>query len=316
MLQSVGRTDPAFQANASSSPRATAGDGADLYRADWRPAGGSAAQPPIVLAQAAAPAPASDNDPATIHRNALLSQDVYRSAAAASPPAGTRVASTADLDRLGLTEDMLVDEESGFAARVYVTGAPGEERFTIAFRGSELNWNDWRTNAAQPLGIDTVQYRRALEIGQTIARSGLDVDLTGHSLGGGLAATAAIASGRHADTFNAAGLGQATIGRAQAAGTREGVGPGPVDNHRVPGEVLTWFQEGGDRTLGGLAGGLFGPLGRGAGTLLADAPEAYGEQHDLPLVRPREMNWFQAQNRIDRHMIEWAVAGAAAQAAR
>lgn len=53
--------------------------------------------------------------------NALIADDVYRSEP--TPPAGYRVASAEDLDRLGITPEMLEQPGSSFRARVYATGA-------------------------------------------------------------------------------------------------------------------------------------------------------------------------------------------------
>lgn len=279
----------------------------DRYRGDWSaPAPLSAPLP----ARAAAPAAAvrtGPNDAAATHRNALLADDVYR--ADPAPPAGTRVATGAELERLGLSPEMLEQPGvSSFRARVYVTGPAGAERYTVAFRGSQ-DGDDWKTNFLQGTGQESPHYRMALAIGRQIARTGADVEMTGHSLGGGLAAAAASASGRHADTFNAAGLHDRTL--AQAAGIAAGAGraPGSVDNYRVPGEILTFVQEGGDRLAGGI---LAGPLG----ALLADAPPAHGRQHDLDLVVPDDKNFLERHSRLDRHGMEWVIAATAERAGR
>ncbi len=254
------------------------------------------------------------SDAAQVHTNALLAADVYNDVP--SPPAGYRAASDADLDRLGLDAHMLEQPgETSFRARVYVTGEPGQERYTVAFRGSQ-SADDWKSNAQQGLGQDSVHYAAALEIGKKLARSDADVTLVGHSLGGGLAAEAAIASGRSADTFNAAGLHPVTIASAQMVAEANGRGVPSVDNYRVPGEILTAVQEGGDRVVGAGLGGLFGGGGAVAGAILVDLPPAFGAQHDLPSVRPEGASWLDSINPVDRHGMDWVLAGTAAQAAR
>ena len=44
-------------------------------------------------------------------------------------------------------------------------------------------------------------------------------------------------------------------------------------------------------------------------TLLADAPEAYGTQHTLPDVRPEGKGFFDGLNPVDRHGMDWVIAG-------
>ena len=93
------------------------------------------------------------------------------------------------------------------------------------------------------------------------SRPGDNLEFTGHSLGGGLAATGAMATGQRADTFNAAGVNRMSdfyygLDRRNAAN---------IDNHRVDGEVLTHAQE-----QGGLSGAM---------------ADAVGNQYALPAVR-------------------------------
>jgi hypothetical protein len=273
---------------------------------------------PVTAASAAAEPRLAANDspdPRQVHTNALLAKDVYNDVP--NPPAGYRAAGEADLARLGLTAEMLEQPgESSFRARVYVSGEAGQERYTVVFRGSQAG-DDWKSNAQQGLGFDSAHYANALEIGKKLARTDADVTLVGHSLGGGLAAEAAIASGRPADTFNAAGLHQNTIDKAQAIAQANDRGASSINNYRVPGEILTTLQEGGDRAIGaGLGGLISGGGGAIVGGSVVDLPEAYGTQHNLPNVRPEGAHWWDSINPIDRHSMDWVLAGTAAQAGR
>lgn len=284
---------------------------------DTRTAGLATPSPVVAPAAPSAPRLAANDAPDLdqVHTNALLAKDVYNDVP--SPPAGYRAASDTDLARLGLTPAMLEQPgESSFRARVYVTGEPGQERYTVVFRGSQSG-DDWKSNAQQGLGMDSTHYANALEIGKKLARTDADVTLVGHSLGGGLAAEAAIASGRPADTFNAAGLHQNTIDKAQAVALANGRGISSINNYRVPGEILTTLQEGGDRVIGAGIGGL---ISGGGGAILGgaavDLPEAVGAQHDLPNVRPEGTHWWDSINPVDRHSMDWVLAGTAAQAGR
>ena len=322
-MQSVGQAGPVQPPQSSTAP-ASRPDAAASYRADWQGAATAPAAAAFPLAAAgAAPASPQGN---SLHTNALLSEDVYR--ANPTPPAGTRVATAQDLNRLGLTPQMLEQPgQSTFRARVYVSGEPGQEHFTVAFRGSgiyhdsAMPYEDWAANFKQAFGFETHSFPAALEIGRQIARSGASVEMTGHSLGGGLASAAALAGGVHSTGFNSSGLHANTIDRANLIATAAGQAPGTADNYRVPGEILTAMQEGGDRVLGSaiglVVGGWLGmPVTGAAAGALVDAPPAFGTQHDMPFVVPEGKNWFSQNNPIDRHLIDWVVAGADAMTPR
>jgi hypothetical protein len=230
---------------------------------------------------------------------ALLAADVYRDVA--SPPTGYRVAVDADLAKLGLKPSDLTSTQSPFRARVYVKGGGADTEYVVAFRGS-TSGADWASNLRQSVGLSSDHYRRALYIGSKLALAAdADISLTGHSLGGGLASAAAIASGREAATFNSAGLSDATINAARSIHASAGITT--IDNvsaYYVRGDILSAIQDGGDRVLGGIIGGL-------GGSLLADAPEAYGNRIALDAVRPEGLRWYQ-DNAVARHGIDWVLA--------
>jgi hypothetical protein len=257
------------------------------YGFDWRPHSTPGTQSP------ATPPPLSRTDTARAQEAALLAADVYNDPP--TPPAGFRVADRDDLDALGLTQAQLEQPGSSFRARVYVTGSGDDTRYVVAFRGS-TSGEDWRNNFEQGTGNPSESYNKALAIGQRLARSDAEVTLTGHSLGGGLASAASIASGRPADTFNAAGLHEDTIRTARTIARAEGRGGATVEAWHVRGEILTAVQEGSDGWLDGRA----------------DLPDAYGTARELPFVVPEGRNWFQAHSPVNRHGIDWVLAGAAA----
>jgi type VI secretion system secreted protein VgrG len=206
-----------------------------------------------------------------------LADDVYNDTP--NPPAGWRVAGEDDLARLGLDATDLEEPGSSFRARVYANADGG---YVVAFRGSATA-EDWGNNFKQGLGLDSGHYDKALVIGERLRTAGEDVVLTGHSLGGGLASAAAVASGLEADTFNAAGLSGDTLEAARA----NGAAAPHVDAYYLDGDPLSRVQDGGDRWIGAGLGGLFGGLGGGIlGALLADAPPAYGDRHELAPIGP------------------------------
>jgi hypothetical protein len=229
---------------------------------------------------------------------ALLAADVYRDTP--NPPAGYRVAVEGDLGKLGLKPSDLTSAQSPFRARVYVKGAGADTQYIVAFRGS-TSGSDWATNIRQSVGLSSDHYRRALYVGSKLALAqNANVVITGHSLGGGLASAAAIASGREAATFNSAGLSNATINAARAIHDAAGVqSKDNVSAYYVRGDILSALQDGGDRVLGGLIGGIFG----GA---FVDAPEAYGKRIGLESVRPEGLRWYQ-DNAAARHGIDWVL---------
>jgi hypothetical protein len=254
------------------------------------------AQPIIATApQTTAVAPAST--PAT-RELAAMAADVYNDIS--TPPVGYRVATQSDLAQIGLKPQDLVSSQSGFRARVYVKGANESAQFVVAFRGS-ASASDWQANFRQGVGLSSDHYQRALNIGMRLAmRPDENVMITGHSLGGGLASATALASGRDAATFNAAGLSDATIARANAIRTDAGIGRAvEVQAFYVRGEVLSAIQDGGDRVIGAIFGGA-------TGARIVDAPEAYGTRIALTAVRPQGTPWY-GDNPVAKHGMDWVL---------
>ncbi|WP_019368924.1 MULTISPECIES: lipase family protein [unclassified Sphingomonas] len=250
--------------------------------------------PPVPLVRSEAPQAAVERTggPSTIDV-AAMAADVYNDLPA--PPADYRVASSDDLARLGLRAEDLTSPQSSFRARVYVAEGDGGPNYVVSFRGT-TDGSDWKANAQQGVGLPSDQYTRALLIAKALGRHpDVQVTITGHSLGGGLASAAALASGRDAQTFNAAGLSGATI---RQAGTIRGDAPAPkIAAFYVRGEVLSAIQDGGDRVAGAILGGI-------PGAIFADAPEAYGTRIPLDARQPAGQHWFQ-DTPVARHGMDW-----------
>lgn len=196
-------------------------------------------------------------------------------------PEGYRRATDADLQAIGLSdgETSLLDMpgEPDFHAEAFVrTAANGSESYVVGFKGTSFtSLSDWRNNLGQGMGSETSYYRRAARIGRQAMNSGHDISFVGHSLGGGLAATASGAGGLPAQTFNSAGLSQATLDRIAFEN------PSLVSATHVEGDILNGLQDNtpmadayGTRrgippasgwTFGDVAGGAVGAV---AGSLL------------------------------------------------
>jgi uncharacterized Zn-binding protein involved in type VI secretion len=189
---------------------------------------------------------------------AMLAAAAYEGADAPLP-ANTRRATLDDLEALGLYDKVTGENEtrlpkSDFRADVFVHTDPAtlKESYTVAFKGTTTG-KDWRTNLIQGSGFETKYYNQAAKVGRLAAAlSPGNVRFTGHSLGGGLASAAAVASGAPATTFNAAGLHPRTEERL-------GKGSAPVN---------AWFNE-------------KDPLSRLQDNDQYIAPSAYGTRHPV-----------------------------------
>ena len=131
---------------------------------------------------------------------------------------------------------------TNFRAQVY---EPDKDVFgsdfkpQVVFQGTDkTSMSDWKNNLLQGMNKDSVYYSRAVSIGKALAKSGADVDIVGHSLGGGMASAASRTSGLAATTFNSAGLNPSTVARYGGTPVAS-----DIQAYRVEGEVLTAAQE-------------------------------------------------------------------------
>jgi pimeloyl-ACP methyl ester carboxylesterase len=127
-----------------------------------------------------------------------------------------RVTDPDELKKMGIKPEDLRDDASGFHAEVYHSYADGKTYLT--FQGVDPNsYNDWDTSIKNGAGIDTAQYSHARSLARKMQASGVEFDVVGHSLGGGLAQEAGlIASESRVYTFNSAGLHEASLARTGA----------------------------------------------------------------------------------------------------
>jgi len=112
---------------------------------------------------------------------------------------GFRLVSAAEV---GMRSDRFSDR--GFEAQLYHDST--QNRYILAFRGTDGVGDDWDANFAQARGERTRQYSLAsnLAIDVSTRIGNADLEYAGHSLGGGLATIAALTTTGTATVFNTA----------------------------------------------------------------------------------------------------------------
>lgn len=144
--------------------------------------------------------------------------------------------------QVGIDPALRSNNASGFDADIY---GDGQGRYVLAFRGTDAG-KDWGTNLGQGLGFETAQYNQAVMLSrQAKVAFGDELVITGHSLGGGLAAVGAAATDTPAVTFNAAGVKDKTLERIglDASAVKEEATHGQIRRYAVDHEILTGLQE-------------------------------------------------------------------------
>lgn len=147
-----------------------------------------------------------------------------------------------ELRQVGIDPTLLKNQSSGFLAVVY---GDGQGRHVVAYSGTDEP-KDWVTNFGQGLGFETSQYNQAMALArQAKIAFGQDMVITGHSLGGGLAAAAAVATDTPAVTFNASGVHDKTLERIglDPDAVKHEAGQGLIRRYAVQNEILTELQE-------------------------------------------------------------------------
>ena len=134
--------------------------------------------------------------------------------------------------------------ETGLSAML--SRSPVTGKYFLAFRGTEslLNGKDVAADIMQGAGLRTAQYEQAIRLAQLVKdKLGPDakIVLTGHSLGGGMAAAASYATGLDAVVFN-----PASVNRIYANGN-----PGEIRSHVIAGDILSLGRTAVGRTAPG-----------------------------------------------------------------
>ena len=137
----------------------------------------------------------------------------------------------------------LENTDSGLRAAVY---ANADGQVVLAYAGTNDFPDVVGADAGQAFGIDSAQYNQAITLAKEAkAAFGDNVVFTGHSLGGGLASAASLATGNAAVTFNAAGLSNDTLRGLgfNPHDARELGESGQIRRYNIDGDPLTTAQQ-------------------------------------------------------------------------
>ncbi len=194
------------------------------------------------------------------------------------------------------------DKKNGFHAALYESDIDGTK--VLVFEGTKmLSGQDWKTNLQQGMGMKTYQYTRAIKIAKDMKDIyGSNLEIAGHSLGGGLASAAAGVTGLKTSTFNSAGLHPNTVERQ--GGSIETANKN-VTSRYVKGEILTMAQLYGEIPLKGVTfaavNALFGPIwGSMAALFVPNIPNAVGNPTPIEPILPG--------NTANKHKMEHVIA--------
>ena len=172
------------------------------------------------------------------------------------PPGFLAVSEDEMLSKFGIRTEDLEPRKSAFRAAMYrkdpeVWGESEKPAYAMAFRGSTLEMEDWLNNFQQNSNAESDYYRRAVRLGNSVAESKAinDIQMVGHSLGGGLASAAQGGSGSLASTFNSAMLHPETVKRDSRLADRTNAEAEKILAYHVDGEIVTTKQETGLTSL-------------------------------------------------------------------
>jgi RHS repeat-associated protein len=141
---------------------------------------------------------------------ALISKHVYGGSSATE--VGNKIGEEGfEVSSLSVSGTTMTDDVSGFKSQLYQATINGQVEYVYAFAGTE-DGTDAIQDAAQVAGISK-QYNLAISNAEKISAAvGKDnITFVGHSLGGGLAQAAALATNGNAMTYNPAWLSNSTI---------------------------------------------------------------------------------------------------------
>lgn len=168
-------------------------------------------------------------------------------------PPGWHEVGPAEMRRLGIDPALLEDKSTGFHATLF---RDDNGRYVLSYEGTDFEDLDGDVVAdALGAGATSAQVHQAIQaatvVKQRLMANGVtagNFSLTGHSLGGELAAAGSIATGAKATTFNAAGLSYSSMKLAQESARQHGFFTSAVDararveNYHFTTDPLTLLQ--------------------------------------------------------------------------
>lgn len=149
-------------------------------------------------------------------------------------------------NRVNIDPASLDDPSTGFRAAIYQNP---QGQYVVAYAGTDPSEiPDLKADASQAFGLGAKQYNQAISLAKKaeVAFGDGNVVFTGHSLGGGLASAAALATDASAVTFNSAGLSNETLrdlGFNPNAAREQVADSGQVRRYTVNSDPLTLAQQ-------------------------------------------------------------------------
>lgn len=185
-----------------------------------------------------------------------------------------------DISTLGLDPTMFNDNDgSGFYAALYKKG----DNYVVAYRGTEGKFNDIAEDGLQGVGISSTQYDKSVRLAEAIKRNpnfnSNNTTITGHSLGGGLAAIGGGVTNFPTYTYNAAGVHDNTLTRNQL----ERKSMNNVQAYNATDDPLNKAQDGRHAVLGLL--GWVGAIANLTGGLQTAAGQRMEIETDVGIIK-------------------------------
>ncbi len=234
---------------------------------------------------------------------ANLSDHVYSSHLKPAPPApeGWKQLNNEELKKLGIDSKDLVDSKTGFKAAIYQSDFEQPPKTVIAFAGTEGEWADVKADLTQGVGMETEQYNQASLLTSKIATSlgPGNIETTGHSLGGGLAAMGSAKTGCQSTTLNAAGLHPKTAERLEVDRETLAERSKNIEAYHSSNDPLSAMQDNSGLLKGAIVGAMsalpsvYGVVGSSvaAVALSGNIPSALGNRHEVPAAPQNQLSW-------------------------